>query len=522
MVARLASHSPQRSRRLRILLGALFAAAMIVPLFMPRGALAHPLGNFTQNRYARIELYRGEVRIQYIADIAEIPSFQLRDRIDADANGAVTAEELAAFAVAAQGEYAGGIDLSLGGTRLRLSALASSAELLPGQAGLDITRIVFVYRASTAGARGELSFQDRNFDGRVGWKEIVVRPSPGTEGAVPPEFLIERTNELRTYPGDVRASPNMSSVRFDWDSSSGSAAVGAATASSPSAGRSDTGLTRFVKPLFEGRTSLGFLALALLAAIGFGALHALGPGHGKGMVAAYLVGSKGSIREALALGMTVTATHTSSVWVMALVTLSLQEYIGADRVYLYLGVAAGAMVVLMGLSLLASRLWRQLRRSHESGHRHGFWGKRHDHGPEESHRHDALEQAVGADAAGERQHAHEHSHATSRSVLTLGIAGGMLPCPSALVVMLLAISRGELLLGMVVVSAFSFGLAVVLSGIGVALVLGRRLPARSALGTRLGHPALRRLGTALPVLSAAGVTLAGMLITYQALQQPGL
>ena len=268
---------------------------------------------------------------------------------------------------------------------------------------------------------------------------------------------------------------------------------------------------------------MGIIFLSFLAAFGFGALHALGPGHGKTVVAAYLVGSKGTPKDAVALGLTVTATHTSTVYLLGFITLSASAFILPETVYLYLGVASGVVVVLMGGTLLANRLWRAYRPTDESGHRHGLFGQAHSHLPE-AHTHDHEPHVHGADEA--HPHAPEVAQTggkvSRRGLLTLGVAGGMLPCPSAIVVMLTAISLGQVVFGMLLIVAFSLGLATVLTTIGIALTAGKRLTRRFGATALFERPGFSRAAAALPLVSALGITLAGLAITYQSWNQPGI
>jgi ABC-type nickel/cobalt efflux system permease component RcnA len=253
-----------------------------------------------------------------------------------------------------------------------------------------------------------------------------------------------------------------------------------------------------------------FVALALLAAAAWGAAHALGPGHGKTIVAAYLVGSQGTARHAFLLGLTVTATHTSTVIALGLVTLYASRFVAAEDLYLWLSVGSGLLVVALGLILLGARLRRFLSRpaaahGHDHGHMH------HDrHDPGHGHSHD---------------HAPSHSHVPAspglRGLIALGISGGLLPCPTALVVMLGAIALDRVVFGLVLVLAFSVGLAGVLTGIGIALVYANRLLSGSSrLGSALGRiPFSSRWLQLAPLASAFVVLVAGLILTGRALTE---
>ena len=488
-------------------------------------AAAHPLGNFTVNRYARIEVFRDAFVVHYVVDYAEIPTVQLKPQIDANGDGDLSPAELSSYARSAADTYASNLTLTAAGQPLNLRPDASGAQAAPGQAGLEVLRVVVAYRAAIpASGATEVAFRDDNFASRPGWKEIVVRPSPGAVATVPPGFLVERSDALRQYPAEsLNSAPSDTQVAFSFIAGTGDAAPAAVTTVTGTVRSSTSGFAS----LLNHDRSLGFILLSLLAAFGFGALHALGPGHGKSVVAAYLVGSRGTTRHAVALGATVTATHTSTVYLLGFITLTASSLIAPDRLFLYLGIASGVMIVLMGAGLLAGRLRSLGRPGAEGAHRHGFLGKAHSHLPAEVHEHES--------------HAHDHPHphphdeplaaghepaANARvgwkGLLTLGVAGGMIPCPSAIVVMLAAISLGQVLFGMLLIVAFSLGLAGVLTGIGIGLVWGKRFAGRQGLARHLQRPGAARLVQALPIVSALGVTLAGIAITYQAWNQPGL
>ena len=248
---------------------------------------------------------------------------------------------------------------------------------------------------------------------------------------------------------------------------------------------------RLVESLTQAAHGPQFLALALGVAFFLGAAHGLTPGHGKTLVAAYLVGSRGTVRDAIYLGSVVTVTHTSSVFVLGLLTLFASRYVLLDRVYPWLSLVSGLLVVGMGVWLLRMR-----------------WGGGHDHDHHHHHDHDHAHHH-------DHDHAHEHPHVdapmpgVSRGqLLSLGVSGGLVPCPEALVVLLMAVSIHQLGLGLIILVAFSVGLAAVLIAIGVAMILSGPLLSRLAPEGWLSR--------FLPVGSAAVVTLLGMGIVYKA------
>ena len=469
-------------------------------------ALAHPLGNFTINRYARIEVYSDAIQLHYVVDMAEIPAFQALDGINTDKDGTTSPEELAAYGKTSAANYAKNFTLVVDGKAQAVSAIETSVQRLPGQGGLDTMRIVVVYAAPTAkGSQASVTFEDRNFNDRVGWKEIVVRPSEGAQVTIDPALLVEHSNALLEYPAEtLKSAPDMRSASFSFVPGSGAKAPESASVQTATSGRASTGFAALIN---KDTGSFWVIVFSLAAAFGFGMIHALGPGHGKTVVAAYLVGSKGTVRHAVALGATVTATHTSTVYIVGFIALAASSQFATEKVQLYIGVAAGLMIIAMGLSLFANRALRYFRPVADDGfHKHGIFGPQHSHmpGPNalaqgagaaegstnrqiHSHAAAALTPSPSPDSfvAGEgsqasdmvreqlnkHEHAHEcgHDHATThgeehagvtwKSLVTLGIAGGMLPCPSAIVVMISAIALGKVFFGMLLIVAFSLGLA---------------------------------------------------------------
>jgi ABC-type nickel/cobalt efflux system permease component RcnA len=236
---------------------------------------------------------------------------------------------------------------------------------------------------------------------------------------------------------------------------------------------------------------LGLLAV-LAVAMGLGAAHALAPGHGKTIVAAYLVGSRGTVGHAIFLGLTTTITHTAGVFAFGLITLFVSRFLLPEQLYPWLGAVSGALVCLIGLAMLRQRL-TGLRGA--AAHDHSHAGQ--DEGGVHSH------------GFGEHSHAPASAPVSWRGLLALGVSGGLLPCPSALVLLLGSVALGRAGMGLLLVLAFSLGLAGVLTLVGVLLVRARGLFARLPVGGGL----LRIL----PIAGAAVVALAGLGITLQAL-----
>ncbi|MFL5841036.1 MAG: nickel/cobalt transporter, partial [Thermoleophilaceae bacterium] len=250
--------------------------------------------------------------------------------------------------------------------------------------------------------------------------------------------------------------------------------------------RSGDGLAGVFSDAADGK---GVLLFLLLAAFGWGALHALSPGHGKAMVAAYLVGTRGTARHALALGATVTVTHTIGVFALGVVTLALSQYVVPEDLYPWLTVASGLMVVLVGATVLRSRL--RTRRA-AAAHRHA-----HAHGHAHSH--------------SDHTHSHAPQDLTWKGLFGMGASAGLIPCPSALVVLLGAISQHQVALGLLLITIFSVGLAATLSVLGLAVVYARGLLGRLNFGGGMA--------TALPAISALVIVAAGLVLTAKGIGQ---
>ena len=429
----------------------------LVALAVPATAAAHPLGNFTVNRYAGLEVAGRDVYVRYALDVAEIPTYQLGGELGESGYPARLARELV---------------LSLDGRRVPLDVVASKVTTRPGAGGLETLRLDVVYRARTASG-AVLAFEDRSFSGRIGWREVTLTARDGGRVVASTVPATSASDALHAYPSDLLRSP------LDVSSAGATIALGSARGAPPSIGATEAPAHvggGFESLIQRGRPSIGALLLALAIAAFWGAAHALTPGHGKALIAAYLVGTKGRPRDAILLGGTVTVTHTAGVFALGFVTLGLSAFVVPERLYPWLTLVSGVLVIVVGASVLAQRL---RSRGHE--HRHG-----HDH-----HHDDAL---------------------TSRGILGVGIAAGLLPCPSALVVLLSAIALHRIGLGLALIVAFSVGLAATITAIGLVAVLARRTFGRLSLD----GPLIRTL----PAVSAGLILAVGLVITARAI--PGL
>src|SRR5215207_1830681 len=470
---------------------------------VPREAQAHPLGNFTINHYSSLEFAEETARITYVLDFAEIPTLQLKARLDANGDGKLSDREANAYLDAEMPSLVEGLRLRAGDEVLPLEILRRSAEYRPGQGGLSTLRVEAHLLADLPKVwRGRAHYADQTYANRLGWREIVVKGGP--EVAIRDSTVQAHSvsNELRSYPRDMLSSPpDVREASFTLAPGDGSAENETASRTAERVRTSFGSVTQRVDALVSvERLSAAVVALSMLAAFFWGAAHALTPGHGKAVVAAYLIGARGTARHAGILGLTVTLTHTAVVFVLGAVTLYLSRYIVPEVLYPWLSVASGLLVVLIGLVLLHRHLDKRL---HDRRARHTHAGE-HSHA-HNAHSHDGY------------THAHlpaDDSRITWRGLMALGVSGGLVPCPAALVLLLGAVSLDRLGFGMVLVLAFSAGLAVVLTGIGLLMIYARKLFERFSFETRV--PRL------LPIVSASIITLAGVGIALEALGQTGI
>jgi len=572
-----------------------FAASSLLALgcvlALAVSAAAHPLGNFTINHYSRLSFADNQVRVTYVLDMAEIPTFQQAADLDPDGDGALSDEEKRRYLETIVPRLASNLDLRIGGERVPLSAVEQDALYKPGVGGLKVLRIESVLTGALPSgweANGSATYTNRNYEDRLGWREIVVRGGPDVAILRSTAPTSDVSNELRAYPEDSLATPlDHREASFTLTSGYGGPAEDTAglAAANVRAGDSRASTSKVAALISPGELTPRVMLVALLAALLWGAAHALTPGHGKTVVAAYLIGTRGAARHAVFLGLTVTLTHTLGVFALGGATLYLSRYILPEQLYPWLSVVSGLMVVVIGGTLLVRRTRAALSTSAHQPHDHAPDSHTGAHGHSHSlHSHDrndlASSLATGSGqpdhnlahghdldrithfenaAHGLHEHAADHSHAlvgddhahehgdpdhphthhhgdhththdgsthshlppgadgskvTIKSLVALGVSGGLVTCPSALVLLLSAISLGRLGFGLVLVITFSLGLAGVLTGIGLVLVYARRWFERYSFEMRAPRY--------LPVASALAISIIGLLIVVDALRQTGL
>lgn len=507
----------------------------------------HPLGNFTVNHYDGLHLYADHIADTAVIDAAEIPTLQAKAAVDTDHDGTVSTAESAAYATRRCASLAAALDLRVGGTPARLAVQRAAFGYRPGAVGLQTSRLTCDLSAPARLSRpASVAFNDGFDAAGVGWHETTaVATGVALVGSPLPATSI--SDELRRYPNDLLASP--------LDVRGGTLSVRPDGGSSYSGGFHVSGTNVFSRALnhvnttFNGlvgrqRLTLGVGSVALLLAMLLGAGHALLPGHGKTIMAAYLVGRRGRLRDVVAVGTTVTLTHTAGVLVLGLV-ISVSASFEPATAERWLGVGSGLMVVGVGLALLRSALRR--RRAGESTgtlllaeatavaptpalagavaapaalvpHHHDQHDHHdHPHPPADAHGHPHPH-------AHPHPHPHGHSHGhpaatggplSRGSIVGLGVAGGLVPSPSALVVLLGTIALGRTAFGVLLVVAYGLGLALTLTLAGVLLVPLRNRAERLRIGARLGRSV--RYLDALPVITAALVVGVGLLLAVRSL-----
>ncbi|MGA8440105.1 MAG: hypothetical protein WB762_05255 [Candidatus Sulfotelmatobacter sp.] len=553
-------------RRLRTIL------FLFVLILSGATSFAHPMGNFSVNHYSKVTIQPGSVEVFYLIDMAEIPTFQETRQFaisravdDPQASGYLDRqEELLKEGLCLLSD---GQPVRLD-TQSRHLTFAGGAGGLPTMK----LGFVFRGRLELAKGYHRLSYSDNNFPGRSGWKEVVML-GDGVVIVDSSAPNTDRSHELTDYSSDALNSPpqqltalanfRTSLKQAESDASTETPLQGMVaqrkdleqlssaslsprrrlrpplpavdpTANSPAAksvantsshlinARSVPGLvvasrvlrvsapapaqntprSRFTEVIStQGKLGLWVLLSAAFIAAGLGALHALEPGHGKTIVAAYLVGSRGTARHAVLLGFVVTASHTAGVFLLGAVTLYASRYVVPEQLYPWLGAISGLSVAGLGIFIFLRR-WtgENGEHSHATGERHAHWFLSifQRASPAQSVNDDATRGPTPSERA-----------LSLRELCLLGITGGMVPCPAALVVLLSAFSLHRIGFGLFLITAFSFGLALVLVIVGLGMVYTKRF-----MSTRVssGSPVLRYL----PMLSSAFMVALGVAITASA------
>ncbi|MFF7980914.1 sulfite exporter TauE/SafE family protein [Streptomyces sp. NPDC007901] len=537
---------------------AVLTAACALTLLPAAAASAHPLGNFTVNRYDGLVAAPGQLRVDHVEDLAEIPATQAKPDLKR-LGTAKWAEQRCATA-------AGGSKLTVDGTATPLTVTASHAELRPGQAGLNTLRVECRFTAPfPRSTTATLTFHSEGTATGPGWREITARGDRMTltKTDVPKTSV---SHELTSYPKDLLSSPadiTTAAVHVR----PGGPALAAERQDTPGAAILPRGIDRWTQALTDlvarNHLTVGFATLALFIAIALGAVHALAPGHGKTLMAATAAarGGRARLRDVLPLAASVTVTHTLGV--VALGILVTAGSAATPSVIAWLGTASGLMVLAAGVNL-TRRAWRNRipqqahRHGHDHDHDHAETGDRqlalvgtahphdhghghghghghahstehnHDHGHDHGHTHDHGD-GHGHTHDHDHEHTHDHDHnpghthshggfththstaPTLRGTILLGFAGGLVPSPSAVVVLVGAAALGQAWFGLLLVVAYGVGLALTLTAAGFAVVkLGTGMTRVMDKRPRwTAHPTAALVRRTIPLASALVVVALG-------------
>jgi nickel/cobalt exporter len=543
------------ARRRSVAVAALALVLCAATQLIRADTVASLLGNFTINQFCGLSLQDRAVAVHYVVVLGQLPALRELHAADTNGDGVTTQAERDAYVQRLAPRFAKDLQLIIDGAPVPLQLSRWTSSLPTEQGGFSLRLDVF-YTAPLPQARGDevhtASFTNGNYPGRIGWREISVEPAAPIKvfntDAYGSSLTLGLTEALKALP----ASGPLNESAVHWSFSGGQPPSGSAgllsRGSSPAAPRAAaakaTGETAWLEtqtrrlvnlistPTVEPRIAI----LALLAALVLGALHALSPGHGKTIVGAYLVGSKGTPRHAVFLGITVTITHTLGVFALGFATLFASRFLVPEKLFPILSLVSGLLVFGMGIILMAQR-WRSARSAlrmqgfavaphvhavfapgTHGHHVHADGAHSHEHGHDHPHDH--------SHAGGALMHSHGgsvHSHmppgadggkVSWRSLLALGISGGLIPCPSAMVLLLAAVALNKTAYGLLLVVAFSIGLALTLTLIGLMF-----LYARSRI--RVSNASARWVQL-LPVLSAAIITIVGGALCMGAIQSAQL
>jgi nickel/cobalt transporter (NicO) family protein len=508
---------------------------------------AHPLGNFSVNQYAFLEIEQERLVVNYYIDFAEIPTVGELSYLDLDGNKEITEQEKLSYLNVRQKEFLQNLTLDIGDVPCNFILTRRSIQLPdPLSPTLIVSASLEVdFRGVKTSNTNQAHFEDRNFPTKSGWKDIQVTPGAGV--AIAENSIIERRKGLNLFNTPPKDYMNDTDIYFsftidnpveytaDWrpelsppvtlleadivyepttiDPLTGSAIVDPSAAiveSRPQKHKTSKWSDKLIELIKEPELSGRFIWFALMLAFAFGAAHALEPGHGKTVVAAYLIGERGTIKDAVMLGLIVTATHTASVFLMWACIMGFKEIFPEQVVFKFTEIFSGFLIVGLGVWLLFYRWYNPVghtktvpaaaaehsHHEHEHEHKHGKVSLMHTHGP--------------------GGHTHEYDPSVSyKQLFVLGITGGIIPCPGAIIVLLVAMNRQLLLFGFSLIMAFSVGLAIVLVAIGIMMVTAKGFFDRMNIG---GGMFTRRI---LPVASALAVIVLGLFLTLEPLSRYG-
>jgi nickel/cobalt exporter len=479
------------SIRIRLFQRCLLAlsSAIILLCATAQNGEAHPLGNFTINHLTEANFSAQRVTVRYIVDMAEIPTYQAMR--SASPNAHLTTLELQALANAQATANLNDVVVTVAGLRVPLRLDQTMVATRPGAGGLPTLYIVASasgnYAASTT--LREVRVQDTSFAGRLGWRDIVIAPQT------------EPTHELRKYPADLLASPRTIADEHGTMMADGHVTGIVSSTIVPEAetanGRSSLMRSNQLSDMIaRGTDNIPFVGLTLLIAIVLGALHALEPGHGKTLLAISLVGARATVPQAAILAGALTVAHTMGVIALGIALNVLKGYFVPENVYPWITLLSGILIAVIGARAIAPEIRKRLGDYALVTHAHG--GSTHSH--------------ASSGPLSEEEHARMHMIPGTAplkfgATVWAAASGGIAPCPAALVVLLAATALHQIAYGIIVIVAFSFGLAATLTGIGIAVV-------RSAVWLR-ERPYFERVTHFSPIVSALVISIIGAIMVGQ-------
>ena len=467
------------------------------------------------------------MRVHYVLDIAEIPTFQIMRERSSD--GKWSAKQLQAWADSQRSFVARNIDLQLDGSPVHISGGNARARLRPGAGGLPILYWTGDFAAAISSGAHQVALRDHVYeDRRIGWKDLIVTPEQ-----------TEPTRELQVYPSALIGTPaSNTAISFRIGRDGAISSIEREQSATPQQASSSSIVAQTALSQMFLRADQGpwWILITILAAFGFGALHAIEPGHGKALLAFTLVGARATRQQAAILAASLTFAHTIGVLILGLVLFFVAGFV-PETIYPWITLVSGVVIAIVGGRALARYIRGFAPFSHAHAHAHP-----HAHPHEHSHEHGAVHfhgdqaQAHGHDHAHDIAHSHSHdepgehlthSHGGSTHTHVIGgnrplnfgsaiwaaLSGGIAPCPAAIILLIAAVNSHRIGYGLLLIVIFGLGLACVLTGLGLAVVHGAAWISRNEKYERYV-----RFG---PLASAALISIIGSILLGQGFVQIG-
>ena len=450
-------------------------------------AASHPLDEPPIDQHTGVLVTPRAIEVTQVVVISELIAFREIPLMDLDGDYRADPEELPPYAASICSAWAADIAITVAGEDATPNVGNTNAEFERVSSTLGRLTVTCRYEmpwTSKDREPTELTVTNRIRDGWPGWQEVVIA---GTGVAVISEAPdLSPTGVLTSAPAPGIEASRTASAEIMVDES----ARPIARTESSGATASTLG---FVDGFVTGeRTGIAALVVAMVAAMTLGLIHALAPGHGKTLMAAYLVGTRGTSAEATLLALTVAVSHTAGVAALAGVALWVSRSFRPEVLYPYLALVSAALVTVVGFVLVA--------RARRSGSRHG---PEHTggHGHPHDHSHDPMRAGASVVTSG----------ISWRTLAVLGLSGGLVPSASAVILLLGALSLGRALIGLILVALFGLGMAVALVTVGVLVVRVRDRGFKRLVG-RFPDGLVRTV----PTVASLAVVLVGVLLIVRA------